>query len=112
MKRPFIYGENLIMRSNLSNKSLLVNLDMLDKARISPFEIPGKIDPDVIDNTRAIAEPCQKPGGQNKIINQGEDHCLIAPGDPILFSDYFTKVAKNSAGVEATKTLGASRQTM
>jgi hypothetical protein len=89
-----IYGENPIMHSNLSNKSLLDNLDVLAKAGIPLMNVSGSLDPGLIDNTQAIEDRYQKLGGQIKvIINDGDGHYPLAPKDPTPVVDFILKAA-------------------
>ena len=93
-----IYGENPIMHSNLSNKPLLDNLDILAKAGIPLFSVCGSLDPGLTDNTRAIEDRYRKLGGQiTVIIQDGDGHFPLAPKDPAPVVDFITKAALNGA---------------
>ena len=98
-----IYGENPIMHSNLSNKSLLDNLDILAKAGIPLINVSGSLDPGLTDNTRAIEERYRKLGGQIKVIlNEGDGHYPLAPKDPAPIVDFIVKAALNAAGPDGS----------
>jgi pimeloyl-ACP methyl ester carboxylesterase len=84
-----IYGENPILRSKMSQVSLLDNLAPLAKASVPLVHVCGSADPATHDNTRVVETKYKELGGRIKVVlKDGEGHYPLAPSDPSPIVDF------------------------
>jgi len=87
-----IYGQNHILRSNLSKLPLLASLGLLAKAGVPLISVCGSLDPGLEDNTRVIEKRYQELGGRIKvIIQEGAGHYPLAPQEPEPVVDFIVQ---------------------
>ena len=87
-----IYGENPVLRSNLSRTPPLDNLAPLAKNGVPIMHVCGSLDPSLDDQTRIAEKRYKELGGQFEVIvKEGEGHYPLAPSDPHLAVDFITK---------------------
>jgi len=84
-----IYGENPVLRSNLSKKQPLDNLAPLANARVPILHVCGSLDLWLNDQTRVAESRYKELGGKiTVIVNEGEGHYPLAPKNPQLMVDF------------------------
>lgn len=77
-----IYGENPILRSHMSQASLLENLGPLAQAGVRILHVSGSLDPAFADNTLAVEKEYKALGGPIKVIvKEGAGHYPTSPND-------------------------------
>jgi hypothetical protein len=82
-----IYGENPVLRSNMSKTQPLDNLAPLAKAGVHLLHVCGSLDPWLKSQTRVAEKRYQELGGRiTIIIKEGEGHYPLAPKElqPVL----------------------------
>ena len=87
-----IYGENPVLRSNMSKAQPLDNLAPLAKAGVPLLHVCGSLDPWLNSQTRVVEKRYQELGGHITIIVQeGKGHYPLAPKDRQPVVDFIVK---------------------
>jgi hypothetical protein len=87
-----IYGENLVLRSNMSKAQPLDNLAPLAKAGVHLLHVCGNLDPWLNSQTRVAEKRYRELGGRiSIIIKEGEGHYPLAPKDRQPVVDFIVK---------------------
>jgi len=90
-----IYGENPILRSNMSKSPPLDNLAPLARAGVPLLHVCGSLDPWLTTQTRVVAKRYQELGGPiTVVINEGAGHYPLAPKDRQPVVDFIVKSVK------------------
>ena len=90
-----IYGENPVLRSQMSKTQPLDNLTVLAKAGVPLIHVCGSLDPWLNTHTRVAEKRYKELGGQiTVIIKPGEGHYPLAPKDPKAVADLIAKTAE------------------
>ena len=90
-----IYGENPVLRSNMSKSPPLDNLAALAKAGVPLLHVCGSRDPWFNEQTRVVEKRYKELGGQiTVIVKEGDGHYPLAPKDPKPVVDFITERAK------------------
>ena len=77
-----IYGENPVLRSNMSTTQPIDNLAPLANAGVHILHVCGSLDPSLKSQTRIAEKRYQELGGRiTVIIKEGEGHYPLAPSD-------------------------------
>jgi pimeloyl-ACP methyl ester carboxylesterase len=89
-----IYGENPMLRSNMSKAQPLDNLAALAKAGVPLLHVCGSLDPWLKSQTRVAEKRYQELGGQiTVIVREGEGHYPLAPKDRQPVMEFIVKCA-------------------
>jgi pimeloyl-ACP methyl ester carboxylesterase len=92
-----IYGENPVLRSNLSKTPPLDNLATLAKAGVPILHVCGSLDPWLNNQTRIAEKRYTELGGQFVVIvKEGEGHYPLAPKEPQQVVDFITSSLKGN----------------
>jgi hypothetical protein len=87
-----IYGENPVLRSNMSKAQPLDDLAPLAKAGVHLFHVCGSLDPWLETQTRVAQKRYEELGGRiTVIIKEGEGHYPLAPKDQQPVVDFIIK---------------------
>jgi len=87
-----IYGENPLLRSNMSKAQPLDNLAPLAKANVPILHVCGSLDPGLESQTRVAEKRYRELGGQiTVIVKEGEGHYPLAPKDRQPVVDFIIK---------------------
>jgi hypothetical protein len=87
-----IYGENPVLRSNMSKTQPLDNLAPLAKAGVHLLHVCGSLDPWLKTQTRVAETRYQELGGRiSIIIKEGEGHYPLAPKERQPVVDFIIK---------------------
>jgi pimeloyl-ACP methyl ester carboxylesterase len=87
-----IYGENPVLRSNLSKTPPLDNLAPLAKAGVPILHVCGNLDPWLDDQTRLAETRYKELGGQiTVVVKESEGNYPLAPKDPQLVVAFITR---------------------
>jgi pimeloyl-ACP methyl ester carboxylesterase len=87
-----IYGENPVLRSNMSKTPPLDNLAALAKAGVPILHVCGSLDPWFKSQTLVAEKRYKELGGQiTVIIQEGEGHYPLAPKDRQPVVDFILK---------------------
>jgi hypothetical protein len=87
-----IYGENPVLRSNLSKTQPLDNLAPLANAGVQLLHVCGSLDPWFKSQTCVAEKRYQELGGRiTVIIKEGEGHYPLAPKEPQPVVDFIIK---------------------
>jgi hypothetical protein len=90
-----IYGQNPILRSNMSRTPPLDNLAPLAKAGVPLLHVCGSLDPWLNSQTRVVEKRYKELDGQiTVLVNEGEGHYPLAPKDRHAVVDLIVKMAK------------------
>lgn len=89
-----IYGENPILRSNMSKSQPLDNLAPLAKAGVAILHVCGSADPFFKSQTQAAEQRYRELNGSMTVIaKEGEGHFPLAPKDRQPVVDFIVKQA-------------------
>jgi pimeloyl-ACP methyl ester carboxylesterase len=84
-----IYAENPIIRSHMSDKPLVEQLEPLARAGVPLFHVCGSLDPWVKENTRKVEKRYQELGGKTTVVvEEGEGHAPLVLKDPQSVVDF------------------------
>ena len=87
-----IYGENPVLRSNMSKTQPLDNLAPLANAGVHLLHVCGNLDPWLTTQTRVAQKRYQELGGRmTVIVKEGEGHYPLAPKDQQPVVDFIIK---------------------
>jgi hypothetical protein len=87
-----IYGENPVLRSNMSKTQPLDNLAPLANAGVHLLHVCGSLDPWLKSQTRVAEKRYQELGGRiTIIIKEGEGHYPLAPKERQPVLDFIIK---------------------
>jgi hypothetical protein len=87
-----IYGENPVLRSNMSKMQPLDNLAPLANAGVHLLHVCGSLDPWLKSQTRVAEKRYKEHGGQiNIIMKEGEGHYPLSPKEPQPIVDFILK---------------------
>jgi hypothetical protein len=87
-----IYGENPVLRSNMSKTQPLDNLAPLANAGVHLLHVCGSLDPSLKSQTRVAEKRYKDLGGRiTIIIKEGEGHYLLAPKERQPVVDFIIK---------------------
>jgi len=90
-----VYGENPVLRSNMSKSPLLDSLGPLAKAGVPLLHVCGSLDPWLNDQTRVAEKRYKELGGQiTVIVKEGAGHNPLAPADAQPVVDFIIKCTK------------------
>ncbi|HEY3897121.1 MAG TPA: alpha/beta hydrolase [Chthoniobacter sp.] len=78
-----VYAENPILRSHISDKPLIDQMESLAKAGVPLFHVCGALDPWLQENTRAVEKRYRALGGKiTVVVEEGEGHAPLVLKDP------------------------------
>jgi pimeloyl-ACP methyl ester carboxylesterase len=87
-----LYGENPVLRSNLSKRPRLDNLAPLARAGVPTLHVCGNLDPGLNDQTRLTEQRYKELGGQmTVVVKESEGHFPLAPRDPQSVVEFITR---------------------
>jgi len=87
-----IYGENPVLRSDMSETQPLDDLAPLAKAGVPLFHVCGSLDPWLETHTKVARKWYEELGGRiTVVIKEGEGHYPLGPEDPQPVVDFILK---------------------
>jgi hypothetical protein len=89
-----VYGENPVLRSIGSKKSLVEELAPLASAHVPILHICGGIDPSLGDTRAAETRYRELGGAMTVTIREGEGHYPTSPKDPGPAVDFILRAAR------------------